>query len=129
MRSVVAPQTEGEDSATVTIHIPMEFRRGGGRKEIILPPDADTTPDVGPRKPIVVTLARGYRWQQMLDSGEAASLGELAGRYGVDRSYVGRMLKVASLAPEIVAAVLTGTESRGLSMRALHGSIPASWEE
>ena len=107
----------------------MEFRRGGGRKEIILPPDADTTPDVGPRKPIVVTLARGYRWQQMLDSGEAASLGELAGRYGVDRSYVGRMLKVASLAPEIVAAVLTGTESRGLSMRALHGSIPASWEE
>ena len=49
---------EGE---AVVVHIPVRFRRRGGRKEIVLPSDAHTTPDVGPRRPIVVALARGAR--------------------------------------------------------------------
>jgi len=37
--------------------VPMEFKTRGGRKEIILPPDAATTADVSPRSPLVVALA------------------------------------------------------------------------
>ncbi len=36
-----------EDGATVTVHVPMTFKVRGGRKEIILPADANTTPDRG----------------------------------------------------------------------------------
>ncbi|MGB2823015.1 MAG: hypothetical protein WBF17_18675 [Phycisphaerae bacterium] len=32
---------------TLDVRVPMEFKRRGGRKEIVLPPDAYTTPDVG----------------------------------------------------------------------------------
>ena len=49
----------GNDGQTVDVRVPMEFKVRGGRKEIVLPPDANTTPDVGPRRPIVVALARG----------------------------------------------------------------------
>jgi len=65
LRSVVAELRDGGQAAgpadddTLNIHVPMEFKRRGGRKEIVLPPDAHTTPDVGPRRPIVVALARG----------------------------------------------------------------------
>ena len=52
----VAPGTDGQ---TVDIRVPMEFKTRSGRKEIILPPDAATTADVGPRSPLVVALARG----------------------------------------------------------------------
>jgi hypothetical protein len=105
----------GADGQTLDIRVPMEFKTRSGRKEIIsvgspsgLPPDAATTADVGPRSPLVVALARAYRWQRMLDSGEVGSLDELAKRQGVDRSYVGRIVKLAGLAPDLVDSALRG---------------------
>ena len=84
---------------------------------------------VGPRRPILVALARAYRWQGMLDSGEAASLAELAGRAGVDRSYVGRIIRLATLAPDITEAVLRGGGPDGVSLESLRGRLPLSWPE
>ena len=118
-----------EDGGTLDIHIPMEFQRRSGRKEIVLPPDANTTPDFGPQRPIVLALARAYKWQQMLDSGEARSLDELAERHNIDRSYVSRMLKLTSLAPDIVQAMLAGDEPTGLSLAKLRQGLPFWWDE
>jgi len=89
-----SPGELGGDGQTLHVHVPMELKRRGGRKEIVLPPEAHTTPDVGPRRPIVVALARAFKWQKMLDTGEVGSVGELATRYGLGRSYVGRILKL-----------------------------------
>jgi len=92
----------------------MEFKVRGGRKEIILPPNTErhTTPDVGPQRPLVVALARAFHWQEMLDTGEAGSIGELARACDVDRSYVGRILNLTALAPNIVEAILRWDEQR-----------------
>ena len=117
----------GTDGQTVDIRVPMEFKTRGGRKEIILPPDAATTADVGPRSPLVVALARAYRWQRMLDSGEVKSLDKLASANGVDRSYVGRILRLAALAPDIVQAILADNEPTGLSLARLRDDIPIDW--
>jgi hypothetical protein len=51
-------------------------------------------------------LARGHRWLAMLESGEAKSLKDIAGREGIDNSYVSRMVNLTTLAPDIVAAIL-----------------------
>ena len=107
----------------------MEFKVRGGRKEIILPPDAHKTPDVGPQRPLVVALARAFKWQEMLDTGEADSMAELARQYDVDRSYVGRMLKLTSLAPDIVEAVLAGDEPNGLSLACFREGMPVRWDQ
>ena len=114
---------------TIDVHMPMEFKVRGGRKEIILPPDANTTPNVGPQRPLVVALARAYRWQEMLDTGEAGSIDELARKYDVDRSYVGRILKLTSLAPDIAETILAGNEPSGLSLGTLRGGVPVRWGE
>ena len=77
LRCIVAELEDGQKRSadaggeTIDVHVPMEFKVRGGRKEIILPPDAHTTPDVGPQRPLVVALARAFRWQEMLDTGEA----------------------------------------------------------
>ena len=109
------------------IRVPMEFKRRGGRKEIILPPDAATTPNVGPRRPIVVALARAYRWQRMIDSGEVKWLDDLASANGVDRSYIGRILNLAGMAPDIIQAILQGREPSGLSLQTLTRDLPVQW--
>ena len=81
--------------------------------------------DVNPT--LVVALARAYKWQEMLDTGEAGSMGELAQKYDVDRSYVGRILKLTSLAPDIVEALLVGDEPSGLSLATLREGVPLCW--
>ena len=135
LRCIVAELEDGKKRSadaggeTIDVHVPMEFKVRGGRKEIILPPDANTTPNVGPQRPLVVALARAYRWQEMLDTGEAGSIADLARKYDVDRSYVGRILKLTSLAPDIVEAILAGNEPSGMSLGTLRYGVPVWWEE
>jgi len=52
------PSEPAQQGQTVDVRISMEFKVRGGRKGIILPPDAHTTPDVRPQQPILVALAR-----------------------------------------------------------------------
>lgn len=54
---------------------------------------------------------------------------ELAARYGVDRSYVGRTLRMASLEPSIVEAVLAGAEPEALSLGHLKRPFPIRWDQ
>ena len=125
----------GKDSQTVDIHVPMQFKTRSGRKEIIspgspsgLPSGAETDPKAQPNRPLVLALARAHRWQRMLDSGEASSLDEIAKHRGVDRSYVGRIMKLASLAPGIVQMLLTGEEPSNTSLNALAKDMPLEWD-
>jgi len=130
----VVPGTSGQ---TVDVRVPMEFKTRSGRKEIIsvrspsgLPPDAATTADVGPRSPLVVSLARAYRWQRMVDSGEVPGVEAIAAQHRMGRTYIARILGLATLAPEIVEAALKGSEPSGMSVRKLlNGPLPVRWDE
>lgn len=51
----------------------------------------------------------GQRWLAMLESGEAKSLKEIATRERIDNSYTSRMVNLATLAADIVAAILDET--------------------
>jgi len=68
-------------------------------------------------------------WQTQLESGEYASLEDLAKDVGCDRTYVGRMLRLTSLAPDIIEAILRGDEPDGLSLEKLRKNLPVRWEE
>jgi hypothetical protein len=57
---------------------------------------------------LVSALARACRWQEQLESGQYASLEELAAAH-VDRTYVSRILRLTSFSPEIVEAMRTWT--------------------
>ena len=74
-------------------------------------------------------LARAWQWQEELESGKYSGVEELARAKKVDRSYAGRLLKLTSLAPEIVEALLAGQGPEGLSLRQLRRGIPLSWED
>ena len=47
----------------------------------------------------------------------------------MDRTYVGRVLRLTSLAPDIVEAILRGDEPNVLSLRKLQKDLPVCWEE
>lgn len=120
-----------EDESGIQVHIPMKMKRRGGRKEIIVPQSLQS---VMPSRPVyqealVIALARGHRWKEMLESGKYGSVTELATAIGADRSYVARLLRFTLLAPDIVEAILDGREPSGFPIGKLIGRMPASWEE
>jgi hypothetical protein len=66
----------------------------------------------------------------MIDSGEVAGVEAIAAQHRMGRTYIARILGLATLAPETVEAVLKGNEPSGLSMRKLlAGPLPLRWDE
>jgi hypothetical protein len=59
---------------------------------------------------LVKAIARGHKWFEDLVTGRARSLVEIAKAEGVTRRYVGRLLPLALIAPDIIASVLAGTQ-------------------
>jgi hypothetical protein len=101
------------DGTMITIFVPMSWRRRGGRKVIVAPPGCDDwAPPPRIDNSLLKALARAHRWQRMLESGECASITELAAAEKIDRSYVCRVLRLTLLAPELVEAILDGKAAR-----------------
>jgi hypothetical protein len=48
---------------------------------------------------LVKALARAFRWKRMLESGEFATIAELAEREGIAPSYMTRVLRLTLLEP------------------------------
>jgi hypothetical protein len=113
---------------TVIIKIPLLIKRRLGRKEIIVPEGLGEAPEAKAQEPLVTALARAFHWHVLLDDGRYATIAELANALGVDRRYVGRILNLATLAPDIVESIVRGEESSGLSLEHLAKGFPSKWE-
>lgn len=112
---------------TVTLHVPFRVVKRGGRKEMQLP-EGGTHP-ARTDSALVKALARAFRWKRMLESGEFATIAELAEREGIAPSYLTRVLRLTLLAPDIVEAILDGTQGRAVTLARVLGPIPADWAE
>ena len=99
--------------STLSVRVPFAVRKRGGRK-LVITPDG-TTGRLRSRidSALVKPLARAHRWQRLLESGECASITELAAAEKIDRSYLCRVLRLTLLAPEIVEAILDGAAAGG----------------
>jgi len=78
---------------------------------------------------VLQALARAFSWADILESGQIKSISELARTLDVDGSYVARILKLATLAPDIVEALINGEEPNGLSLAKLTQTFPEDWAE
>ncbi len=115
------------DGDTVVIRVPMRLESRRGRKEIIVPEGLGGRARSPTQEPLLTALARAFYWQELVDSGRYQSVTELAEALGGDRSYVGRIMRLAQLAPDIVEAIVRGEEPSGLSIEKLLKGIPIVW--
>ncbi len=104
------------DGSTITVFVPMTWKRRGGREVIVAPPGSDDwAPPPRIDNSLVKAVARAHRWQRMLESGEHATLAELADAERISRSYVCRVVRLTLLAPDIVERILDGRPTAGLA--------------
>ncbi len=77
---------------------------------------------------MIKALARAFRWRKMLDTGEHATLEDLARAKCVAPSYASRILRLTLLAPDIVEAILDGRQPAELQLDDLLQGFPLEWE-
>ena len=117
------------DAASITVRVPLAIRRRPGRKSVVtsaregsgggLPNRADPA--------LVKALARAFRYQRLLDDGRYASISEMATAERIDRGYLGRILQLTLLAPDIVEAILDGRQPEELTLPRLMEALPLEW--
>ncbi|EFH10723.1 hypothetical protein [Teichococcus cervicalis] len=115
--------------SSLTVHVPLAIRRRGGRKRVVAPEGAPGVTVLSCRADpaLVKALARGFRYRKLLDQGRYASISEMAAAEKIDRGYLGRLLQLTLLAPDIVEAILDGRQPEGMTLPALMKPFPVEW--
>ena len=118
------------DGTSLTVSIPMAIRKRGGRKIVVSP--AGTAPWAPSSLRIDNTLLRAvvqaFHWKQQLDTGQFATISELAVAEKIDRSFVSRALRLTLLAPDLVEAILDGKQPRTMELQPLMRRAPVDWK-
>ena len=65
----------------------------------------------------------------MLESGEYATIREIADAEKINETYVGRVLRLTLLAPELSRRSLNGRQPAGLQLDGLMRRFPVEWGE
>lgn len=110
------------DSSLETF-VPLQFKRKKGQW---LADSGTYAHDVR----IIEAVARALYWHSLLDSGAFKSVVEIARAEGLMPTTVGRLLRLARLAPDIVEQFMTGCQPRRLTLLWLmRNDIPALWPD
>ena len=115
---------------TVTVTVPFAIRKRGGRKLVITPNGMAAAPTPRSRldSALLKALARGFRWRKLLETGHFATIQEIAKAENINPSYISRVLRLTLLAPEIVEAILAGTQPAGLTRAEVMKPFPMEWQ-
>lgn len=119
--------TEAGEELAITVHIPMTFKKRGGRKLVVTPDGADWAPRPRIDNAMVKALARAFRWRRMLDGGVHGTIEDLAAAKQLPPSYVSQTLRLTLLAPDIVESILDGRQRVELRLDDLLMGFPLEW--
>lgn len=113
----------------VTVRVPLTIRGQPGRKTVITLVASDSQATVPTRADpaLVKALARAFRYQKLLEGGRYASISEMATAEKIERGYLGSLLRLTLLAPDIVQRILDGHITPGLTLPRLLEPLPTSW--
>ena len=116
-------------AASITVRVPLTVRRRPGRKTVVTPVLQNGEAEVPTRADpaVVKALARAFRYQRLIDDGRYASISGMAAAERIERGYLGSLLRLTLLAPDIVEAILGGRQPPELRLPRLMEPLPAEW--
>ena len=123
-------QFRSKDGCTITVHIPMTMRHQGGRKQVVTPAGATPWIPIPPRvnNTLVKAIVRAHRWRDMLETGNYATVRDLAKAEAIDEVYLGRILRLTLLSPTLIEAILEGRQPATLELDDLLRQFPVEWD-
>ena len=122
--------TTGQQRVTV---VPLTIRRKQNRKVMIPPAGDDSVLGTGGHDlPMIRMLGKAFYWQRLLDEGRYPTANDLARSLKLEPGWVAEVLRLTTLAPDIIESVLEGRQPRDLNLHTLRGrrdQLPRDWGE
>lgn len=114
--------------ASMTVFIPLTIRKRNGRPKIM--PPADMAPETGGVDPhILKAIAKAWSWRRKLESGAATTIQDIADAEGISDRYIGRMLRLAYLAPAVLEKLLIQRVPPAVSIKDMTTAAELPWAE
>ena len=117
------------DGTRLTVRIPMQIQRRGGRKVVMAPQGTIiNSPRPWVDSTLVKAIARAYRWQGKLEQGTYCTAEDIALSEKISASYVNRLLQLTLLSPALIEMVLEGRQPATMTTRDLIQPLPVLWD-
>lgn len=111
----------------IRIVIPLAIRRRNGRPKI-LPPENVADQQTHAQDPhILKALGRAWAWRRKLESGDVATVGDLANLEGVTDRFVSRTMRLAYLSPEVLERLVVKQQPPAISVVELIDATYLPW--
>jgi site-specific DNA recombinase len=112
----------------VTLSVPVTFKRRGIETRLIIE-GAEPSKRLRADSALIKTVARAHIWFDDLVRGRI-TITEIAAREGMKVSSVAKLLHLAFLAPDIVQAILGGTQSvTAVAHHLIRSQLPVLWKD
>ena len=114
--------------STITVHVPLRFTARGNTKRIVSAAVGTASP-ARFESALIKAIARAHRWRRKIESGEFASITELANAEKVNQSYACRLLRLTLLSPEVITAILDGRLNPAPTVNELMKPFSPLWHD
>jgi len=111
------------------IRLPATVKRCGIETKLIVASTASSSAHQRSLRAMRKALATGLSWNAALLCGEVTSMRHLARRESATHRHVAAMLQIASLAPDIIQAIIKGRVPPTLTLQRLKEPFPLDWQE
>ena len=114
---------------TIRVVIPLTIRRRNGRPKILPPDDVDSRNGRTQDPHVLRAIARAWGWRRQLETGAASTIQDIAAAEKVSDRFVGRMIRLAYLSPEVLEYLVIRRVPSALSLYDLADVAARPWAE
>ena len=114
---------------TIRVVIPLTIRKRNGRPKILPPDNVDARNGRTQDPHVLRAIARAWSWRRQLETGAASTIQDIANAEKVSDRFVGRMMRLAYLSPDVLEHLVIGRMPPGLSLNDLVAVADRLWAE
>ena len=120
-------QTRGDD--LFILETVAMLKRCGRQVRLVFLPNSSGETSARSSPSLLKAVARAHEWRERIVNGAAKDIRSLSQQTGLEVRYLRRVLECASLAPDIVEAILDGRQPQHLTAQKLQRNLSLDWTE
>jgi hypothetical protein len=125
------PEPDETAGQPLILSVPASLRRAGKEMAMVIGAEPAAKPTADPA--MLRLILRAHNMWSKVQRGGVAGLGELATQEGVSGSYTTRVIRLAFLAPDVLAAIIDGRQPADLTAARLlqecRRGLPLDWQQ
>ena len=114
---------------TIRVIIPLAIRKRNGRPKILPPSDPVAASDVAVEAHVLRAISSAWSCRRKLEAGKVSTNLDLARAEDVSDRYIGRMIKLAYLAPAVLEKLMLQRCPLAVSIKDLTAVADLPWAE